>query len=162
MIDELDAGTDTEIDIAFESSKEGNYSGIIEAESSSENVNTSLYINLEFTKNSSLVNISNIPQVKNKTCKDYNGTICKPDETCTGESITIGKDKCCLKTCITEKKSNSVRTIGIIMIVLAFLIIIVFVALKLRKPRKEMKDVLQDIEKKYDKYRQPAQGVPKI
>ncbi len=53
-------------------------------------------------------------------CSELNGTICKDDEICEGETDYSATDICCLGECIKEEKSNVGKTIGwIIIIVLA-------------------------------------------
>ncbi|MFH1249256.1 MAG: hypothetical protein V1660_03830 [archaeon] len=155
-IKEIDAGSQIQVPIIFKSQKEGNYIGFIMA--SNDEVSAILPINITFTKNESQItkNTTSIVSQQNKTCKDYNGTVCKKEQICNGGSILINGERCCIAKC--EKKKDT-RLLGIAMIVLAILIIFFAVLTKLKKPKKEMKDVVAEIEKKYDKFPQTKSQV---
>lgn len=154
-IKEIDAGTEFTVNLLFQSQKVGNYEGFIEVAGSG--FSAVLPINVTFTKNESLVTIDINKTIteKNKTCKDYNGTICKKDETCKNNVIT-SEGKCCIAKC--EGKKNT-RLLGILMIGVAVLIIVLSLIFKMRKPKKEMKNIVEEIEKKYDKFT-PQKRVP--
>ena len=93
---DLEGGKLKQINLTFTTSREGKYKGDIEA--SSNNVSIKFPINLTVTKNASQINIpNNTIIIENKTCVEYNGTICKIDEKCsisfknTADATKIGR-----------------------------------------------------------------------
>lgn len=148
-IKEIDAGSESTIDLRIESAKTGNFTGFIEA--SSNELSAVLPINITFTKNESKVTAINITTQENKTCNDYNGTVCKKGESCEGTSRVLKEGKCCIGKC---KSRRNLQLLGFAMILIAVLVIALFIMSKMKKPKKdkEMKEVLEKIEKKYDKY----------
>ena len=115
-----------------------------------------LPVNITFTKNESQVKITNITAVINKTCRDYNGSVCKKEEICSN-SIPLPEGRCCIGKCEGKK---DLRMLGVIMITLAVLVIAITLYAKMRKPKREMKDVMSEIENKYDKFKNRKQYYP--
>jgi len=153
-ISEIDAGSEVVINLLFKSQKTGNYGGFIEA--SSGGISAVLPVNITFTKNESQVKITNITAVINKTCRDYNGSVCKKEEICSN-SIPLPEGRCCIGKCEGKK---DLRMLGVIMITLAVLVIAITLYAKMRKPKREMKDVMSEIENKYDKFKNRKQYYP--
>lgn len=153
-ISEIDAGSEVVVNLLFKSQKTGNYEGFIEA--SSGGISAILPVNITFTKNESQVRI-NITAEKNKTCLDYNGSVCKKEETCNGNLRANVEPRCCIGKCEGKK---DLRMLGVIMIALAVLVIVITLYAKMRKPKREMKDVVSEIENKYDKFRGKKQYYP--
>lgn len=147
-IKEIDAGDEATINLVFQSQEIDSYEGFIEA--SADGVSAILPLNITFTKNESQVNINEtIITEKNKTCNDYNGSICEKEEQCKGTVITIFNERCCMGKC---ERKRDLRLLGVLMILLAVFIIVIFLVIKLKKPKKEMKNVVEEIEKKYNKF----------
>ncbi len=149
--DKIEAGGERTIKVSILGKRAGNYSGSIIALTMGKTTNFSM--NLEFTKNESLVNTTAIPLSTNKSCYQQNGTSCKGNEICNVTIRTFDAESCCIGSCIEKKKGGiNTKLIGILMLLAAVAILAVIFLPKLRKPKKEMKDILTEIEKKYDKY----------
>lgn len=148
--DKIEAGGERTIKVSILGKRAGNYSGRIIALTIGKTTNFSM--NLEFTKNESLVNISAIPLGTNKTCAQQNGTICKSSEICNVTIKAFDFESCCIGSCLEKKKGISTKMIGVLMLLAAVAILAIIFLPKLKRPKKEMKDVLTEIEKKYDKY----------
>lgn len=153
-IKEIDAGSEVVVNLLFKSQKTGNYEGFIEA--SSNEISAILPVNITFTKNESQITVMNITAIQNKTCKDYNGSLCKKEEICSN-SIPLHEGRCCIGKCEAKK---DLKMLGVLMISLAVLVIVITLYAKLKKPKKEMKDVVSEIENKYDKFKNKKQYYP--
>ncbi len=155
--DKIEAGGERTIKVSILGKRAGNYSGSIIAVTIGKTANFSM--NLEFTKNESLVNITAIP-FTNKSCMQQNGTICKNSEICNVTIKTSDVEKCCIGSCMEKKRGVSTKMIGVLMLLAAVAILAIIFLPKLKRPKKEMKDVLAEIEKKYDKYSIKKQNFP--
>ncbi len=145
-IEKLEAGSSLVINFTILTKKACN--GTIEAKSKEQNISTFLFLSVNVTRNESEINITTIPIEEDKTCADYNWTICEKDEKCDGSVVEIGGKICCTRKCI--KKAGKGKIVGIIILLLVILIILFFL-LRLRKPKKEkgIKEAMEKIEEKY-------------
>ncbi len=87
-------------------------------------------------------------QEEDKTCAQLNGKECGSEEKCNGK-IEISSDVsiCCIGTCESNVKNNSVIGFVIFFILLLLLVGLFFVFRK--KPKKEMNEFMKEAEKRY-------------
>ncbi|MEM4703088.1 MAG: hypothetical protein QXP53_01230 [Candidatus Pacearchaeota archaeon] len=138
-IEKIDKDETKQITIKITPTFSSTYSGSIIAQGKigNETVSTNISVLLTIRLN------------ETRTCQEMNGTDCSQEGfKCDGQEL-ISSDTfhCCLGECKKEKKSSSLPII-IIVVVMA-LLVTAYIILK-RKPKKEMRDVLEEVQKKYE------------
>jgi hypothetical protein len=86
------------------------------------------------------------PEVEN--CEEFNGTICKSNEKCEGETKYSSTDICCVGECVKVEKSNIGKTIGWIIIIVLALFLTWFFKNKYSKSRPPEVDLEEESKNK--------------
>ena len=143
-VEELESGSNIEIELTLFSETEISINGEIRAETNNEIV--SFPVSLNFIKD---YEPSDNPDDfgSAKICSELDGVICNSDEECSGELVYAKDDRCCLDTCEKIKKSSLGKIIGWIILVLIVVALIWFFKIKLKKGRKKI-DLLGIVKKK--------------
>ena len=67
-------------------------------------------------------------EAKTKTCDEVNGSICNTTEICGGTTFYASDSLCCLGKCALEKKNNSAKIIGWVLMIAVGLILVWFLS----------------------------------
>ena len=146
FIENLSNDSHYPIELSFSYDSEEKIEGELVAKS--ENFSTSLFISLNFSSNSTVINETENNSSSNnsgeidttKTCEELNGLVCDTDTEQCSTTIFYAKDGvCCLGTC--KAKGEGTSSGRIIAAVLIFLVIILIVWFYFKKYKKAKKPV---------------------
>lgn len=127
-ISRLEKNESVEIDLTFSADEEEKtIDGRLTAKSGE--IYAYLPISLTFVKNfipkeNAIDNETNY--ATSKTCAQLNGTICKSNEECEGQSDYARDANCCRTTCVEVKKSSSGKLIGWLIVVVIIIFVVWF------------------------------------
>lgn len=117
-ISSLDSKSTKYLNLTISSEKEGDFDGLVIAETS--NVKISMTLNIYVTENQSEIIIDNTTSpgyVNEKGCEEMGGSICRNDETCSVELEYSTDGFCCLGECKKESSEDYSWIYGLILIV---------------------------------------------
>jgi len=139
LIDKIKSGEQKTITLTITPRFNGNFSGTLVAKGKTNNQTISTNISISLDVETTASNI---------TCAEMNGTDCSgTNAKCDGVDQTASDTfHCCIGKC--SKGGTSILLPLIIIIVIVIVLVIALFLLK-RKPKKEMKDVLEEVQKKY-------------